>query len=286
MKLRLLMAVAAVAAVMTFAPSAAVADTVNCDDSSAGGQAVIIHMSCPTPGGVSTSPTPVGAPPGSTSPYVNFQWATPCHPFTGPSTSNLDALCQQAQLCAQPGQTSWNLWGQLATGRWTQLGSHCFTKPPTPADLPKITITPAMVLTELRRIGLPALTLHTQPANKTLVNFDTIFYTQPTTITRTLHMLGQTVTVQATPTSYQWHFGDNTTTSTHTPGARYPAKDILHRYADAATTMRPSVDVTYTGRFHVGTGPWQDVTGTVTIPGPTTNLRVVEATPVLSGQHN
>jgi hypothetical protein len=47
--------------------------------------------------------------------------------------------------------------------------------------------------------------------------------------------------------------------------------------------MLPSVATTYSGRFRVNGGPWTHIDGTVAIDGPATELRVVEATPVLSG---
>ncbi|MGN6129660.1 MAG: hypothetical protein ACTHOK_04895 [Nocardioidaceae bacterium] len=146
-------------------------------------------------------------------------------------------------------------------------------------------MTPALVLEALRRVGLPALETHTQPEDKTLINFDTIFYAEPQTFDRTLTLLGQSVDVEATPTSYTWHHGDGTATTTSEPGAPYPSKDITYRYAHAHTTVQPSVDVTYSARFRVNGGAWQDIPDTVTIAGPPTELRVSEATAVLSGQY-
>jgi hypothetical protein len=146
-------------------------------------------------------------------------------------------------------------------------------------------VTPGAVLTELRRIGLPALLARTQPKVKTLVNFDTIFYTTPHTVTRNVTLLGQPVLVEARPESFTWNYGDGDSSITTDPGEPYPAKDITHQYLDAHITVRPSVDVSYSGRFRVGNGPWQEIPGTVTIAGPTTPLRVSEATPVLSGDY-
>ena len=146
-------------------------------------------------------------------------------------------------------------------------------------------MTPALVLREIRRIGLPTLEVHTQPADETLVNFVTIFYTTPEPFTRTLTLLGQTVEVEATPTSYTWHHGDGTTTTTTGPGAPYPSREITHQYTDAHVTVATSVDVTYTARFRVGNGPWRDIAETVTISGPSTDLRISEATAVLSGNY-
>jgi hypothetical protein len=139
------------------------------------------------------------------------------------------------------------------------------------------------VLAELKRIGLPSLQARTQPRDKTLVNFDTIFYAEPQPFVRTITLLGRSVDVEANPTTFTWHYGDGTATTTSTPGAPYPAKDVTHSYTDAHTTVRTSVDVTYAARFRVGNGDWQDIPETVTIAGPGGALRISEATAVLSG---
>ena len=143
-----------------------------------------------------------------------------------------------------------------------------------------------MVLTALRRVGLPELTNYVQPDTKTLVNFDTIFYTEPRPVDVRLTILGQSVEVVATPVRYSWDFGDGTSTTTSTPGDPYPAKTIVHRYTDARVTVAPHVEVTYGARFRVGGGGWQEVDGTVTTAGPATSLRVAEATGLLSGDHD
>ena len=143
-----------------------------------------------------------------------------------------------------------------------------------------------MVLTAMQRLGLPAIQAQTQPRDKTLVNFDTIFYARPQTVTRTVTLLGRRVTIAATAESFTWHYGDGTSTTTSEPGAPYPAKDVVHRYRTAYVTVQPSVDVNYSGRFRVGGGAWQTIPGTVTIAGPPATLRVSEATAVLSGDYS
>lgn len=190
-----------------------------------------------------------------------------------------------ARTCPDQADRLWRLWGQQTNGRWAGLYTQCLGSPPTAAQTPRPQVTPALVLEALRRVGLPALETHTQPEDKTLINFDTIFYAEPQTFHRTLTLLGQSVDVEATPTSYIWHHGDGTVTTTNEPGAPYPSKDITYRYAHAHTTVQPSVDVTYSARFRVNGGAWQDIPDTVTIAGPPTELRVSEATAVLSGQY-
>jgi hypothetical protein len=140
-----------------------------------------------------------------------------------------------------------------------------------------------MVLSALRRVGLPEPTTNVQPRTKTLVNFDTIFYTEPQPVDLTLTILRQAVDIEARPTSFHWVFGDGGETTTASPGAPYPSKEIVHRYLDADVTVSPHVEAIYTARFRVNGGAWQDIGETVTSVGPPTHLRVVEGTPLLAG---
>jgi hypothetical protein len=166
------------------------------------------------------------------------------------------------------------------------LYTQCFGRPPTVLDTPEPTVTPALVLTALRQIGLPAVEARTQPEGKTLVNFDTIFFAEPETFSRTITLLGQRVDIEAAPAQFTWIHGDGTSSSTETPGAPYPAKDVVHQYTDAHETVQTRVDVTYQARFSVNGGNWQAISEPVTISGPTDDLRISEATAVLSGQYD
>ena len=145
-------------------------------------------------------------------------------------------------------------------------------------------LTPGMVQRAFRRLAWPSSQLVVQPPRgRTLVNFDTNFYTSnddPTTQAVTL--IGQRVTIEATPTSYTWHFGDDGSLTTTDPGAPYPDLRITHRYAHVGA-VTPSVDTTYTGRFRVGNGAWQAIPDTLTVPGAPVDLEVVSATPHLVG---
>ena len=117
------------------------------------------------------------------------------------------------------------------------------------------------------------------------MNFATIFYTEAEPFTTTVRLLGQQVDIEATPAQFSWHFGDGSTRTTASPGAPYPSKELTYSYSDADTTVQPSVDVTYTARFRVNAGAWQDIDETVTVTGPPSSLRISEATAVLSGNY-
>jgi hypothetical protein len=175
-------------------------------------------------------------------------------------------------------------------GNWIYHGAECITFDP---DNPPATLTgtPAlpvvtwqMVLREIERKGLPSLRVRVQPEDKTLVNFRTNFYAEPEAFERQITLLGQTVDVRAEPTRFHWRFGDGEADATRSAGSPYPDLEITHEYADAHVTMRPRVDVTYAAEFRVDGGAWQQIPQTVRIGGPSVSLRVVEATPVLSGE--
>jgi hypothetical protein len=154
--------------------------------------------------------------------------------------------------------------------------------PAAPAAAPALTA--GRVLQAFQRIPLPHLRSVTQPDEKTLVNFDTIFYVDADQFQRTLTLLGRRVTLAITPSSFTWNHGDGTSSVTSTPGAPYPSKDVVYRYQKAHRTVAHSVTIVWTARYRVGNGPWQDVPGSVNTTGPATDLRIAEATPVLTGQ--
>jgi hypothetical protein len=152
----------------------------------------------------------------------------------------------------------------------------------SPQDAP-IEITPGMVAAELRILTLPPSQLEVQPPNgRTLVNFDTNFFTQTQPFDRSVMLLGQRVDLHIVPSEFGWRFGDGKSLTTDRPGAPYPQLDVTHRYLKKGS-VGPSVDTTYTATFRVNGGPWRDVPGSVTIPGAPVALDVVTATPTLVG---
>jgi hypothetical protein len=147
-------------------------------------------------------------------------------------------------------------------------------------------LTPAMVEHAFQRLAWPASPIVVQPPQgRTLVNFDTNVYTtntQPTT--RTVTLIGQRVTIEATPTQYTWHFDSDGADdlATTDPGAPYPDLRVTHRYTRIGE-VHPSVDTTYAGRYHVGNGAWRTISSALVVRGATVDLAVVSATPHLVG---
>jgi hypothetical protein len=149
-------------------------------------------------------------------------------------------------------------------------------------------ITPGAVERAFQRLAWPASPMVIQPPNgRTLVNFDTNFYTTNTSpTTQTVTLLGATVTIEATPVDYVWHFGGAGTTAsdltTADPGAAYPNLRVTFRYLHTGD-VRPSLDTVYSGRYRIGNGAWQQIPDTLTVTGATQDLQVVSATPHLLG---
>jgi hypothetical protein len=139
------------------------------------------------------------------------------------------------------------------------------------------------VLAESKNVLFPKLHVKVQPAGRTLVNVDTIVYTDESQVYRqTVTVLGFPVDVEAMPMSYTWSFGDGASVTTTTPGRPYPAKDITHKYMKKGGVSL-TLTTNYAARFNVAGTGWQFVEGTVPITGPVTALQVREAVPVLVG---
>ncbi len=149
------------------------------------------------------------------------------------------------------------------------------------AQRPQLTET--VVASAFRELPLPASQLVIEPPNgRTLVNFETNFYTEAQPLRRTLTLLGQRVDLAITPAEFAWSFGDGGVERSTSPGAAYPALEITHDYL-ARGRYAPRVDTTYTADYRVNGGPWRPVPGSVTIPGPARSLQAVTARPKLVG---
>jgi hypothetical protein len=148
-------------------------------------------------------------------------------------------------------------------------------------------VTPGAVQHAFERLTWPASPLVVQPPDgRTLVNFDTNFYTTNTApSTQSVRLIGQRVTIEASPIEYRWHFdsgSDDADRTTTDPGAAYPDLRVTYRYLHVGA-VKPSLDTTYSGRYRVGNSPWRQIPATLTVPGRPVDLQVVSATPHLVG---
>lgn len=169
----------------------------------------------------------------------------------------------------------------ISTGPETDCDLGQFDRAPTAAD-PEDELTEGDILQAVREIGLPSLEVQVQPGEKTLVNIETIFYTEPQPFERSIDLLGFDIDLSATPVSYRWVHDDGTASTTSKPGRPYPAMDVTHRYRKPDDDVRPRVDVTYRVRYRVDGRGWQTIGQTLQASGPAVELDVREAAPVLT----
>lgn len=139
-----------------------------------------------------------------------------------------------------------------------------------------------LILREFKRIAWPSSQLVVQPrGGRTLVNFETNFYTPDhRSIDRPVTLAGQAITIRATPVSYDWYFGDDTSTTTTGPGSPHPDLEITHQYARTGDVV-VRVDTTYAGEYRIGDGEWTAIGETLTVEGEDQDLEIVEAVPQL-----
>ena len=187
--------------------------------------------------------------------------------------------CGETALC-EDGTTMTLTWFQTTSGERFNQHTNC---PISTAAAGPPEVTPGLVLRAFRRVPLPASELVVQPpGGRTLVNFETNFYTEQGEFARVVRLLGRRVELRIWPESFIWRYGDGVSERTRGAGAPYPDLEITHRYLRRGR-VAVRVDTTYAADFRVGAGGWRHVEGTVTIPGAAEGLRVVTARPVLVG---
>ena len=194
-----------------------------------------------------------------------------------PNCHDGTAKCSEAPTCTAEDGTQGE--DMIMYQDSKQIGETCWTGTTEPQEP-----TPDQVMTAARRLSWPQAALLIQPPQgETLVNFDTNFYTTTTAAaTQSTPLLDVTVTIEATPTTYTWSFGDGSSRASHDPGAAYPDLRITHRYLRKGL-VQAQVDVTYTGRYRFDDGDWQPLPDTLTVAGTPQQLRVLTATPHLVG---
>ena len=121
--------------------------------------------------------------------------------------------------------------------------------------------------------------LHVQPPDGwTLINVDTITYTEDTPQEFDTTLLGVPVTLRAVPAEYSWNYDDGTDPLvTDAPGAPYPNHTVAHTYT-APGTATITLETTWAGQFQItGTPTWTHVPGTATTETSTDEITIHEA---------
>jgi hypothetical protein len=178
-------------------------------------------------------------------------------------------------------------WAHHPDGSDEYLGEQCFEPDEAPVA-PTPQVTQALVLRAFERIPVPASRVSIQPpGGKTLVNLETIFSTQAREFTRTIGLLGHRVDLEIWPSRFEWVTGDGADFATDWAGRPWekgvPLGEFITHIYDDAQGVTTRVDTTWSARYRVDGGSWNDVGGTVTIEGEPFDLAVLSAEPHLVG---
>ena len=121
------------------------------------------------------------------------------------------------------------------------------------------------------------------PGPKVIISKAFIVYTNPAVRYQTTTILGTSIEVEFTPTSYTWGWGDGTTTTTTDPGAPYPNHTLTHWYHTTALNITTTLTTTWTARYRpTGTTTWQPINGTLTTTETSTPYNVLRLTSLLT----
>lgn len=155
---------------------------------------------------------------------------------------------------------------------------------------------PGVTATDVRdvarkRVPTPAIGV-APPGGATLVNLQTLLWvdTPADRSLGTVTLVGQPVAIEVHVAAVRWSFGDGLTDAASGPGKRYDTSDpctaVLcpHYYGHVyrrTGAMTVSATVTWSARYRVGAGAWQQVPGEVPGRPASTRLAVREARGVL-----
>ena len=138
---------------------------------------------------------------------------------------------------------------------------------------------PAAAARAFQEMQIAPSEINVQPPDGwTLVNIETIAFTDTTPRTMSTSLFGIPVEIRAVPSNYSWDFGDGSAplVTTH-PGAPYPAHTIAHAYAKQGVATI-SLTTTWHGQFRLAGEPtWHDVAGEGTTVSSSDSLEIVEA---------
>ncbi len=171
-------------------------------------------------------------------------------------------------------------------GTWQLIGTDCLVRSARPR------VTALLVMQQVRKlVPHPAIGI-APPGGATLVNIQTLLWaeTAPEQSLGAVRLLGHDVALRVRVVRVDWDFGDGSTDTTDSPEPKYNPADGCrtvmcagywgHVYRSTGS-MRVSATVTWSGRYRVDGGPWQDIPDTVTGPAASTDLVVRQARGVL-----
>lgn len=141
----------------------------------------------------------------------------------------------------------------------------------------------AQIASEFQRTPVAAATIGSQPGPHTLRGKETNVYAEATTQTFNITMLGQQVTITATPVAYTWNYGDGTAWGPTPVHGAALHKDRIGEQTQSShvytETGRLSINLTthFNGSYTVNGGPELPIPGQGNIASPALGLTVWRA---------
>lgn len=212
-----------------------------------------------------------------------YVWTPACganRPGTAAGTVQ-DVTCGAATQC-DGGAILMALWSAPAgTNTWARVRNQCMTTAQAVTAGAAVVI-PTVTLEDVRRLNLPAGRANVEPSDgHVALNIPTNVYAEAAPVTRQLNLLGFDITVEATPVSYTWEFGDGSTLGpTKDAGAPYPAMTTTHTYGQPGN-YGVTLTTAYTARYEVAGLGFQDIAGQVEVRSAAVPLTAHEGSTVL-----
>jgi len=154
-------------------------------------------------------------------------------------------------------------------------------------------VTPEMAREQFLQL-LPVLEFGIQPAANSVVNLPVIVYTDATREFGfpPVDIIGQSVLIRTTATTYEWDFGGAHLT-TNWPGRafandcnRVPCDGYVSYPFPGPGIFDIGLTVTWVGEFSVSGGAWQEIPGVGTTSSPAQPVTVLEANAVLTDPYD
>lgn len=191
-----------------------------------------------------------------------------------------------AQLPTDPKATTEATLRRYPDGSWALNGINCVARAAAPQ------VTPLLVLAQVRRLVPHPKIGVAPPGGTTLVNIQTLLWldTPADQSLGTVTLLGHRIALRVHVDRADWDFGDGQSDTTDSPERKYDPADHCHTVIcpdywghvyDTTGRMTITATVTWSGRYRVDGGSWQDVPDTVNGSAASTHVTVRQARGVL-----
>ena len=203
------------------------------------------------------------------------------------SSGDIDCLAGQNAACdaAPNGQYVWWYSGLKTQPResWAKYGDGptCIYSE-EPQDVGEQIS--AVILSEFQSRPIAAGSLGMQPSPHTLIGAQTNFYVDAREQTFDFVLLGQDIRITATPTEYEWTYGDGSTygpapfAGGPLPESRWGEQTATSHVYGATGDFQASVVVHFSGEYSINGGPLVPIDGRAAVPSAPQTVSVWRST--------